>query len=267
MTHTTTRQPLTRLHLTRLTLALGALLGAATLNSAQARTLAEIKASGTLKIGTNAEFKPFTYFEGKTMKGFEYDLGNAIAKQMGVKAEWINQPFDNLLIGLNQNRFDLVISSHGITPERARAVDFSLPHYCSGGVILSRPGGPKTAAALKGKTVSTQVGTTYVDQIKKVTGDRNLRLFPNNAGALQALMSGRVDAMVNEKFYSLEALKLNGRKLQQGEMLFQEKLGMAVAKGNKTLLGAVNASLKTVQANGTYAKISKSHFGQDVRCR
>ena len=245
-----------------------AVLSAALLSTgAQARTLKEIKASGTIKIGTNAEFKTFTYFEGKTMKGFEYDLGNAIAKQMGVKAEWINQPFDGLLIGLNQNRFDLVISSHGVTPERAKAVDFSAPHYCSGGLIVSRPGGPKTAADLKGKTVATQVGTTYVDQIKKVTGEKNLRVYPNNANALQALMSGRVDAMVNEKFYSLEALKLNGKKLQQGEMLFQEKLGMAVAKGNKTLLGAVNASLKTVQANGTYAKISKSYFGQDVRCR
>ncbi|AWT37621.1 amino acid ABC transporter substrate-binding protein [Deinococcus arenae] len=243
------------------------LLGAALLGSAQARTLAEIKKAGVIKIGTNAEFKPFTYFEGMTMRGFEYDLGNAIASQLGVRAQWVNQPFDNLLIGLNGDRYDLVISSHGITPERQKAVDFSAPHYCSGGMIVARAGGPKTAAQLKGKTVATQVGTTYVGQIAKVVGTKNVRTYPNNADALQALRAGRVDAMVNERFYSLEALKASGGKLQQGDMLFQEKLGMAVAKGNKTLLGAVNTALKTVQGNGTYAKISKTYFGQDIRCR
>ncbi|WP_119673606.1 ABC transporter substrate-binding protein [Deinococcus sp. RM] len=243
------------------------MIGAALLGSAQARTLAEIKKAGVIRIGTNAEFKPFTYFEGLSMRGFEYDLGNAVASQLGVRAEWSSQPFDNLLISLNGDRFDLVISSHGITPERQKAVDFSMPHYCSGGVIVSRPGGPKTAAQLKGKTVATQVGTTYVGQIARVVGTKNVRTFPNNADALQALRAGRVDAMVNERFYSLEALKTAKGKLQQGDLLFQEKLGMAVAKGNSSLLKAVNGALKTVQGNGTYAKISKSYFGQDIRCR
>ncbi|UBV44968.1 ABC transporter substrate-binding protein (plasmid) [Deinococcus taeanensis] len=247
--------------------AIALLLSAALFSTAHGRTFAEIKASGTLRIATNAEFKPFTYFEGKTMKGFEYDLGNAIARQMGLKAQWINQPFDSLLIGLNQNRFDLVISSHGITPERLKAVDFTAPHYCSGGLIVTRPGGPKTAAALKGMTVATQVGTTYVAQIEKVAGARNVRVYPNNTDALQALMSGRVDAMVNEKFYGLEALRRSGGRLVQGSMLFQERLGMAVAKGNTGLLGAVNGALRTVQGNGTYAKLSRAYFGQDVRCK
>ncbi|UBV44488.1 ABC transporter substrate-binding protein (plasmid) [Deinococcus taeanensis] len=237
------------------------------LGHAQAGTLKDIQASGVLRIATNAEFKPFTYFEGKTMKGFEYDLGNLLARQMGLKPQWINQRFDSLLIGLNQDRFDLVISSHGITPERARAVDFTAPHYCSGGLIVSLPGGPRTVASLKGKVIATQVGTTYAEQIRTVTGSTNLRLYPNNSDALQALTSGRVDAMVNEKFYALEALKQSGGRLQQGELLFQEQLGMAVAKGNTTLLQAVNRSLKTAQNNGSYARLSKQYFGEDVRCK
>lgn len=237
------------------------------LGSAQARTLQEVKKAGVLKIATNAEFRPFTYFEGKVMKGFEYDLGNAMARQLGVRAEWINQPFDSLLIGLGQDRFDLVISSHGITPERQKAVDFSNPHYCSGGMILSRPGGPRTAADLKGKMVAAQVGTTYVTKIREVTGDQGLKLYPNNADAYQALVSGRVDAMVNEKFYSLEAIKNAGGRLQQGELLFQEKLGMAVKKGNTSLLQAVNRGLGAAQKDGTYARISRQYFGQDIRCR
>ncbi|ADV66285.1 ABC transporter substrate-binding protein [Deinococcus maricopensis] len=234
---------------------------------AQARDLAAIQKAGVIRIGTNAEFKPFTYYEGSTMKGFEYDLGNAIAKKLGVKAQWINQPFDGLLIGLNQDRFDLVISSHGITPERQKAVDFSNPHYCSGGLIVSKTGGPKTVAQLKGKTVSTQIGTTYVSAIEKQLGNRAVKTYPDNSKALQALMMGRVNAMVNEKFYALEAIKANPGQLQQGDLMFQEKLGMAVKKGNSGLLKAVNTALGTVQKDGTYAKISKQWFGQDIRCK
>lgn len=244
-----------------------ALLAAATFGTAQARSLADVKASGVIRIGTNAEFKPFTYFEGTTMKGFEYDLGNLLAKQLGVKAQWINQPFDSLLIGLNADRFDLVISSHGITPERQKAVDFSIPHYCSGGVILTRTGGPTTAAALKGKKVGMQIGTTYVGQVRKMFGESAVRTYPSNAAAQQALMAGRVDAMVNEKFYNVEALKATKGKLVEGDMLFQEKLAMPVKKGNKTLLTAVNGALATVLKNGEYQKLSKQWFGQDVRCK
>lgn len=243
------------------------LLSAALLGGAQARTLADVKASGVLRIGTNAEFKPFTYFEGSTMKGFEYELGNLIAKQLGVKAQWINQPFDSLLIGLNADRFDLVISSHGITPERQKAVDFSNPHYCSGGVILTKPGGPTTAAALKGKKVGTQIGTTYVGAARKLLGEDAVRTYPSNAGAQQALMAGRVDAVVNEKFYNIEALKANKGKLVEGAMLFQEKLAMPVKKGNATLLNAVNGALTTVLNNGEYKALSTKWFGQDVRCK
>ncbi len=234
---------------------------------AQARDLATIKSSGTIRIATNAEFRPFTFMEGNTMKGFEYELGNLIAKQMGVKAVWVNQPFDNLLIGLGSDRYDLVISSHGITPERQKAVDFTNPHYCSGAIILAKKGGPTTAAGLKGKQISTQLGTTYVPVIEKLFGKNSVKTFPDNAKALQALQSGRVTAMVNEKFYSLAAAKANPGMFVVGDSVYEERIGMAVKKGNKTLLDAVNTGIATVQKNGEYAKLSSQWFGQDVRCK
>lgn len=236
-------------------------------SQAGARDLAAIKASGTIRIATNAEFRPFTYMEGNTMKGFEYELGNMVAKQMGVKAQWVNQPFDNLLIGLGADRYDLVISSHGITPERQKAVDFSNPHYCSGAMILSKVGGPTTAAALKGKQISTQLGTSYVPVIEKLFGKESVKTFPDNAKALQALQAGRVTSMVNEKFYGLAAMKANPSKFVAGETVYEERIGMAVKKGNKTLLDAVNGGIAAVQKGGGYAKLSNQWFGQDVRCK
>lgn len=237
------------------------------LAAAQARTWDEIKAAGTIKIATEGAFKPFNYFEGKKLTGFEVDLGTAIAKQLGVKVEWITQPFDNLLIGLGQDRYDFVIASHGITPERAKAVDFSDPHYCTGGAIISKPGGPKTAADLVGKTVAVQVGTTYLDNVSKIKGVKDVKTFPKDTDAEAALMAGRADAWVSDKFLGLDAVKTMPGKLVQGDLLFQEKIAMAVKKGNESLVKELNASLAKLENNGTYAKLSNQYFGQDIRCR
>jgi len=245
------------------TLLLAALL---LVTGASARTLEQIKAAGTVKIGTEGAFKPFNYFEGKKLTGFEVELGEAIAKQMGVKFEWVPQSFDSLLIGLNQSRFDFVIASHGITAERQKAVDFTNPHYCTGGAIGYLEGGPKTVADLKGKKVGVQVGTTYLENVKKLSGIGEVKTYPKDTDAQQALLSKRVDAWVGDKFGVFDASKAQPQ-IKLGDLVFQEKIGMAVQKGNTTLTAALNDALKKVQADGTYAKLSTKYFGSDIRCK
>ncbi|WP_339095544.1 ABC transporter substrate-binding protein [Deinococcus sp. VB343] len=236
-------------------------------STAQARTWADIQKSGTIKIATEGAFPPFNLMKGKTPTGFEVELAEALAKQLGLKVQWTIQPFDSLLIGLNQDRYDFVIASHGITPERQKAVDFSNPHYCTGGAIVTRPGGPLTAKALSGKTVAVQVGTTYLENVRKVPGVRDVKTFPKDTDAQAALMAGRVDAWVGDKFTGLDLIKAQKGKVVQGELLFREKIGMAVKKGNTTLLKTLNTALAKAQADGSYAKLSQRYFGEDVRCR
>lgn len=237
---------------------------------AQVRTWDQIKRSGEIRIGTEGAFPPFNFFNEKDqLTGFEVDLGNALAAKLGVKPRWIAQAFDTLLIQLNQGRFDFVIASHGITPERARAVDFTNPHYCTGGIVVSKKGGPKTARDLEGKVVGVQVGTTYMEAAQKIPGLKEVRTYQKDPDALQDLLAGRLDAWVTDRFVAKEAIKerkLEGT-LQLGELLFREKVAMAVAKGNKTLLAALNQALAALMKDGAYAKISQKWFGEDVRCR
>ncbi len=235
--------------------------------TAQARTWDAIKQAGTIKIATEGAFPPFNYFEGKKLTGFEVDLATALGKQLGVKVEWITQPFDNLLIGLNQDRYDFVIASHGITPERQKAVDFSNPHYCTGGAVVSKIGGPKTAADLKGKSVAVQVGTTYLENVQKVAGIGKVSTFPKDTDAQAALMAGRVDIWVGDKFSAIDVVKAQKGKLQLGDLLFQERIAMAVKKGNSSLVKELNSGLSTLQNNGVYAKLSRQYFGMDIRCK
>ncbi|GGK87271.1 ABC transporter substrate-binding protein [Deinococcus radiotolerans] len=237
------------------------------LATAQARTWTDIKKSGTIKIATEGAFPPFNIMKGNVLTGFEVDLANALAKQLGLKVQWVTQPFDNLLIGLKQDRYDFVIASHGITAERLKAVDFTNPHYCTGGAIVTKPGGPMNAAALKGKTVAVQVGTTYLENARKVPGIKDVKTFPKDTDAQAALMAGRVDAWVGDKFTGIDLVKAQKGKVVQGDLLFKERIAMAVNKGNASLLKELNAALAKSMSNGTYTKLSTQYFGTDVRCK
>lgn len=231
----------------------------------------EVKAKKTIRIATEGAFAPFNYYKGKELTGFEVDLGNELAKTLGLKVKWVTMPFETLLIGLGQNRFDLVIASHGITEKRAKSVDFTNPHYCTGGIILTREGGITKASELAGKKIGAQVGSSYFEELQKLEKSLkpapSVQSFPKDTDALTALMLGRVDAMVTDRFVAQSAReKHKNKNLQLGEMLFIEKVGMAAPKGDAEMVNAINGALQTLLTNGTYEKLSMKYFGQDVRC-
>jgi polar amino acid transport system substrate-binding protein len=151
--------------------------------TAHARTLEEIKADGKIVVASEGAFPPFNFFQGPKLSGFEIDVAEALAKKLGVAIEWRALSFDALLAGLRQDRWDLVIASFGITPERAKAVTFTDPHYCSGGVIVSRDAAIAKVPDLAGKTVAVQTGTTYLENVKKLSGLGEVKNFPKDTDA------------------------------------------------------------------------------------
>ncbi len=231
----------------------------------------EVKNKKTIRIATEGAFAPFNFFKGKELTGFEVELGNEIAKTLGLKVEWVTLPFESLLIGLDQGRFDLVIASHGITEKRAMSVDFTKPHYCTGGIILTREAGPTKKSELAGKKLGAQVGSSYFEELQKLgknlEPNPQIQSFPKDTDVLTALMLGRLDAMVTDRFVAQSAMeKHKNKNFQLGEMLFVEKVGMAAPKGDNEAVSAVNQALSEILKNGTYKKLSMKYFNQDVRC-
>jgi polar amino acid transport system substrate-binding protein len=243
-----------------------ALLGLAV--SVQARPFDEIKKDGTIRIATEGQFSPFNYFVGSKLTGFEIDLADALAAKMGVKVEWKALGFDALLAGLRQDRWDAVIASHGITEERAKAVTFADPHYCSGGVVVAMVATIRTANDLQGKTVAVQTGTTYLENVKKLPGIKEVKNFPQDSDARSSLVTGRVDAWVTDRFVASNSLAANpaaGMKI--GEFVFVERIAAAVGKGNTSLASEWNKALAALLADGSYEKISTKWFKEDIRCK
>lgn len=234
----------------------------------QARPLDEITKSGKIVVATEGAFAPFNYFVGSKLTGFEVELTELVAKKMGLALEWKALGFDALLTGLRQDRWDLAIASHGVTEERAKAVTFAEPHYCSGGLIVAKDPAIRAAKDLVGKTVAVQTGTTYLENLKKVPGVKEVRNFPADTDARSALAAGRADAWVSDRFVALEALRKNpSLNFKAGELLFTERIAAATAKGNTTLAAAWNKALADTMADGSYAALSQKYFGEDVRCR
>jgi polar amino acid transport system substrate-binding protein len=235
---------------------------------AQARTFEEIKAAGKIIIATEGAYPPFNFFQGPKLAGFEIELGDAIAAKMGLKVEYKALGFDALLTGLRQDRWDLVIASFGITEERSKAVSFTEPHYCSGGVMVSKDPSILTLESMNGKVVAVQTGTTYFENMKKIPGVKEVRNLPQDTDARAALQNGRADVWVSDKFVVKAALEASpGSGLKIGELLFVEKIAAAVKKGNASLVTAYNKALAEVLADGSYKTISDKYFKEDIRCK
>ena len=250
------------------------LLAVALVSPAHARTLAEAKAAGTLNLYTSTDFAPFSSLIGSIASGgqkpvgFEVDLGNLIASRLGLKPVWHVKGFDALLPLVRTDRsVDLVIASHAITSTRARLVSFTNPHYCTGGVVLTRSGGPLTNQAFGGKRVGAEDGSTYAGYLKKLPTGVQVNVFANSEQSYAALLAGGVDAVVTDRFAALAAVdKYPQGKLMVGKTLWQERIGMVVARDNTALKAAVNQVLAKLLEDGSYARLSQEYFKQDVRC-
>ena len=234
----------------------------------EARDWSVIKNSGTIVAATEGAFAPFNYYEGTKLTGYEVDVAEALAKHLGLKLEWKVVPFDAQLAAVKQDRFDFAIASHGYTKERAKAVDFASPHYCTGGQIAAPKDGPLTVDALKDKTIGVQLATSYFDAAKKLPGVKNVKTYKADPEAFSALKAKKIDAWISDKFVVLETLSKNpDAGIVTGDMVFVERVSLIMRKNNKEFMDTINQALADLTKDGTLKTISEKYFKQDITCK
>lgn len=249
---------------------LGAVIPLSILFSApvDARDWSVVKESGTIIAATEGAFYPFNYFEGPKLTGYEVDVAEAVAKKLDLKLEWRVVTFDAQLASIRQDRFDFAIASHGYTEERAKAVDFASPHYCTGGQIAAHKDGALTVAALSGKTVGVQLGTSYLENAKKIPGLKELKTYKADPEVFSALKAGKIDAWISDKWLIKATLEKNpDAGIVAGEQLFVERVSMILRKNNKELMDKLNQALADLKKDGTLAALSQKYFKTDINCR
>ena len=235
---------------------------------AQAQSnLEQIKTAGVLKIGTEGTYAPFTYHNtaGKLV-GFDVEIGEAIAKNLGVKAEFLEGKWDGLIAGIDAKRYDAVINQVGITEARKAKYDFSDPYIASKAVLIVRDDNAdiKDFADLKGKK-SAQSLTSNFGKLAEKNG-AELVGTDGFDQSIQLVLNGRAAATINDSlsFYDFKKHKPDAKVKIVAQEANADYSGVIVRKGDADLVAAINKALTEIKADGTYKKISETYFGQDV---
>lgn len=223
---------------------------------------------GTLKIGMEGTYAPFTYRDAKgVLTGFDVDIARAVAAKLGLKPEFVLTEWSGILAGLQANKYDVIVNQVGITPERQKAIAFSAPYaYSSPQIIVKKVGSfaPKTLADLKGKRVGVGLGSNFEKQLRDA-GNINVVTYPGAPEYLADLAAGRLDAAYNDRLLVGYLIKSQNLPVRGAGVIGQpESVGIAMKKTNTGLKSAVDKALAQIKADGTYAKISREWFGQDV---
>lgn len=217
---------------------------------------------GTITVGSDIPYAPFEFGNNPPYKGFDVDLVNAVAKELGRTAEFQNTSFDTIFRDLAQNKFDMVASATTITKERMGEVDFSQPYFNADQSIMVKKGSPiKTVADLAGTTVGAQTGTTGAAYAQNKTDAASVRTYGKIDDAFNALEAGQVDAVINDFPISEYATRSHTDLEVVATLPTGETYGFPFPKGS-SLRGEFNDALTKVKQDGTYAQIYKKWFNQ-----
>lgn len=225
-----------------------------------------IKDKGVIQLGSEIGYPPMEYYDtdGKTVLGFDKELSDLVAKQLGVPINWNNMAFDGLITALNSNRVDIVMASMMDTAERQQKVDF-VDYYMEGTSILVLKGNPqniKTIDDLCGKTVTVQRGTTQETVLneqatKCQAGGSKLEILPfdKEAEALLQVKQGRAVATVEQTIvatYNIDqsqnAYEIAGPQVPNTA----RPTGIALNKDNAPFRDALQKALQATMDDGSY---------------
>lgn len=227
---------------------------------ASAQTVEEIKQRGAVKIGVPIDFPPFGSLDtqGKPI-GYDVDVANLLAESLGVKAELVPVTGPNRIPYLQSNQIEIIVSSMGVTPERAKQVAFSAPYA---GIELSVYGDKNTAVAapadLAGKSISVTRASTQDMAVTDVAPEGvNIQRFDDDSAAVQALLSGQTPLLGASTVIIAQIEKMAPGRFDIKFPMREMQQAIAIRPGNDELLAHIDAFLVKIKESGELSAISE----------
>jgi arginine/ornithine transport system substrate-binding protein len=228
-----------------------------------------------LRIAVEGAYPPFSEVTPSgQLKGFDIDIANALCAQMKTECTLVQQDFDGMIPALQARKFDAIVASMSITPERQKVVAFTERYYQTPARLVARTGSKLefTPEGLKGRKIGVQRSTIH-DRFATATfkGAEIVRYTKQDEVFLD-LAAGRIDATLQDSV----AADVGFLKTPQGkgygyigpfyddEKFFGVGAGIALRKGDTELQSKLNAAIKGIRADGTYKKIQDKYFDFDV---
>ncbi len=216
----------------------------------------------TMMVGIYVYDYPFGYLNNGRIGGFDYDLMNEIAKEAGLKIDFIDMKFEELMPALYSEQIDIIIAGMTVTEERNKLVTFSKKYYHSTQTILVNQNNTNInsfndLAGMHVGVISSTIGDSYISKIQGV----NLERFDTGSTALLALKVEKLDAVVFDKV-TCEHYAKNDKtiKLIEDPAYPIEHYAIAVRKNENELINKINEGLDKIMANGTYQALINKYF-------
>jgi len=238
-----------------LALALSLLFADAALAASRARTLQDIKDSGTLVIGVFSDKKPFGYVdENGDYQGYDVYFARRLAQDLGMELKLVSVDAPNRVEYLTSAKVDIILANFTVTPARAEVVDFALPYMkVALGVVSPDSALITTAAQLAGKTLIVSKGTTAETYFAENHPEVRLLKFDTYTEAFNALLDGRGDALSTDNTEVLAwALENPGFTVGIESLGSLDTIAPAVQKGNDTVRAYIDEEIKALAAENFF---------------
>ncbi|MDR7001653.1 ABC transporter substrate-binding protein [Neobacillus niacini] len=246
---------------------IGVILAALMLSACSNKTNTDSTKEKEFRYAMSGLYKPFNFKENGKLQGFDVEIGQALAKKMGMKAVPVTNPWETIIQGLQSKKYDAIIGSMTVTDERKKSVDFTETYYRSGAQIFVRKDNRNIQAPsdLKGKKIGVVKASTYKELALTYTDKKNVVEYDSDITALMDLPTGRLDAVITDQMVGFPIIKAGAIKIQDvGEPLTHDDQAIAVRKEDKELKEKINKALQEIIKDGTYKKISDKWFGRSI---
>ncbi|MFN7003260.1 MAG: glutamine ABC transporter substrate-binding protein GlnH [Roseinatronobacter sp.] len=216
-----------------------------------------------LVVATDTAFVPFEFMQDGEYVGFDIDMWNTIADELGLEFELRPMDFNGIIPGLQTGQVDVALAGITIREDRAQVIDFSDGYYDSGFLIMVPVDSEiESFADLEGKTLAVRTGTSAADYARDNFTKTTLRQFPNIDNAYLELRTGRVDAAMHDTPNVLYYIATagDGAVKAVGEQMMAHQYGIGFPKGSE-LVAPVNQVLANMRGDGRYDEIYMKWFG------
>ena len=228
-------------------------------------TMARLQEAGRIKIGVKFDVPPFGFKnpQNNRIEGFDVDLGQRIADELGVEPEFIEAISDNRIPFLKDGTADLILSTMTITGERDREIDFSEPYYIAKGrILVPQDSEIRGLEDLAGKRVCTALGSTYEDTLRREAPDADLRLVDSYSECQELVQNKAVDAV------STDDVILTGMIIQDdslklvGDEITTEPYGAGIKDGDTEFQRFVSSVIADWKRDGGWQKTYDKWVGR-----
>jgi cystine transport system substrate-binding protein len=232
---------------------------------------AQLKTSGTLTVGLEGTFAPYSYRENGKLTGFEVELARDIAKKENLKVKFVPTKWDSLIAGVGDKKFDVVLNNVTVTKQRQKKYAFSTPYIYSREVLVTKKDNTsiKSIDDIKGKKIAVGTGTNNETVAEKF----GAKIVPNSefSSTLSLIKQGRAEGTLNSREAYLAYLKDNPSAkndfkytLVPDSKVEPAKVAVLMAKDNPGLKKKINKALKELRDDGTLKKLSEKYFTDDI---